>query len=341
MSRVLQLLSNDVPGGVPVLAEMVATGLRARGHAVETLALRADPGRVLRHIVTGGYDAVLSYQVAAGIVGGLLGRLAGVPARVAQITTIPSAMQPHWRLLDRWWGQWGLNGAIVANSQATAASVACYPEAYRMRLQLVPHGVEPLPQGRPAGWRDRLGIQQAAPLLVTAGRLAAQKNQALLVSALAHLPDTHLAIAGDGPLRNPLLQQAAQRGVSQRLHLVGNLDRDDLACLLAEADIFVFPSNWESFGLVAVEAGMAGLPIVATDLPVLREVLGPAAPAGTIAFHPPGDPGALAGAVRFMLADYPSPASRAAAAIRLRDAYAVERMIDDYCRLLAIAPARN
>ena len=55
--------------------------------------------------------------------------------------------------------------------------------------------------------------------------------------------------------------------------MLGALPADDIADLYAAADLFVFPSIWETFGLAAVEAGMAGLPMVVADLPVLREVL--------------------------------------------------------------------
>lgn len=332
MSRVLQLLSNNTPGGVPVLAGMVATGLAARGHKVETLVLRDGAGLVARRILTGHYDAILSYQVAAGLAGSLLGGVARVRVRATHLTAVPAAMRRQWRWLDRWCGRIGVHTAIIANSAATAAAVGSYPRRYQSRLWLIPHGVEPLPKAVTGGWAGRLAIPPLAPLLVTAGRLAEQKNHQLAIAALAALPTAHLVIAGDGPLRPALLQQAARLGVAARLHLVGNLDRLGLAGLLAEADVFVFPSRWESFGLVAVEAGMAGLPIIAADLPVLREVL---APAGTVAFHKADDAAALAAAVQTLLADYPSSAQRHATASALRRVYAVERMIEDYCRLLA------
>ncbi|MHA6730804.1 glycosyltransferase [Devosia sp. A369] len=332
MSRVLQLLTNNTPGGVPVPAAMVAEGLVARGHEVETLVLRQGPGLVARRILTGRYDGILSYQVAAGLVGALLGGVVGVRVRASHLTAIPSAMRGPWRVLDRWFGLVGLHTAIIANSAATVAAVDTYPQRYQSRLRLIPHGVAPLPKAVTGGWAGRLAIPSLAPLLVTAGRLAEQKNHQLAVAALAELPTAHLVIAGDGPLRPELLQQAGRLGVAARLHLVGHLDRSALAGLMAEADAFVFPSRWESFGLVAVEAGMAGLPVIAADLPVLREVL---APAGTVAFHPVDDASALAEAVRVLLADYPSSAQRHAAALALRQVYAVERMIDDYCRLIA------
>src|SRR6185295_20147568 len=78
---------------------------------------------------------------------------------------------------------------------------------------------------------------------------------------------------GDGPERPDYTALAAELGVSDRLHLLGDVTRADIADLLAAADLFVFPSAWETFGLAAVEAAFAGVPIVAADLPVLREVL--------------------------------------------------------------------
>ena len=62
-------------------------------------------------------------------------------------------------------------------------------------------------------------------------------------------------------------------GVDDRLHMLGALSANDIADLYAAADVFVFPSIWETFGLAAVEAGMAGMPMVVADLPVLHEVL--------------------------------------------------------------------
>ncbi len=66
---------------------------------------------------------------------------------------------------------------------------------------------------------------------------------------------------------------AVTLGVDDRLHMLGALPADDIADLYAAADLFVFPSTWETFGLAAVEAAMVGMPMVVADLPVLHEVL--------------------------------------------------------------------
>lgn len=333
--NVLQLVSRDEPGGVQVLTRMVGDGLAARGHAVDTLALRGAPLQIVRAALSGRYDAILSYQVAAGLAGSLLGWLARVPVRVTHLTALPSAMSPHWRRLDLVFGCVGIHTAIVANSAATAASVAAYPLAYRQRLRLIPHGVAPLPE-LARDWRAALAIPSTTPLLAASGRLVAQKDHASAVAALAYLPEVHLVIAGEGPLRSALERQAAILGVGDRLHLVGNLERQALASLLGAADIYLFPSIWESFGLAAAEAAMLGLPVVASDLPVLREVLGPAG--DMVQFHRVGDATALAGAVSAALKPCPTSAQRTASSAAMRKTHDVAKMIESYCKLLTVFP---
>jgi glycosyltransferase involved in cell wall biosynthesis len=155
------------------------------------------------------------------------------------------------------------------------------------------------------------------------------------IHALARLPGAHLVIAGDGPLRAMLVDLADQLRLSHRLHLIGNLDPQDLADLVSSADLYLFPSVWESFGLAGVEAAMAGVPVLASDLPVLREVLAPAADHGLARFHPPADPARLADAAAALLALKPGKDLRLASAEATGRQFAIDRMIDAYCRLIA------
>ena len=96
-----------------------------------------------------------------------------------------------------------------------------------------------------------------------------------LAAAIRLLPgrDWHLALAGQGAAREQLVDFARSLGVLDRLHLVGELPPSRIGDFLGALDAFVFPSLDETFGLAVVEAAQAGVPVVANDLDVLREVL--------------------------------------------------------------------
>jgi len=343
--RVLQLVTRDEAGGVQVLTRSVEAGLRVRGIEVTTLALsiggsmRARLGHlwtIVRLLVFGRYDAVLSYHAAAGAMAALFGWIGRIPTRAVHQTAMPHAVRPHWRLLDRWCGVLGLHTQIIANSRATELAFAGYPAGYRSRLRIIAHGVPPLPHaGNRFDWRIALFIPPAAALLVTTGRLMPQKNHAVAVAALVELPYAHLIIAGEGSERAALMAQAKTLGVATRLHLIGDRPRATIASLLSAADIYIFPSVWETFGLAVVEAGMSGVPVVAANLPVLREVLQPACARGMAQFHAPDDATALASQIRAMLEDYPSAALRHACAEAMAEQHGIAPMLDAYECLLA------
>jgi glycosyltransferase involved in cell wall biosynthesis len=340
--RVLQLVSRDDVGGVRVLTEMIGQGLERSGVTVETMALIGGTGlgrighvvRALARIATGRYDAILAYHAAASVVAGSVGAVAGVPLRVSHLTAIPSAIRPHWRVLDRVIGSLGGYTSIIANSTTTEAAFADYPQGFTSRVQLIPHGVAPLPSSTEADWRRRLGVRPEHTFLVASGRLTPQKDFATAVRALPLLPETALAIAGDGEQHGMLLDLAGTLDVADRLHLVGNLDHSTLGGFLAAGDCYLMPSVWETFGLAGVEAQMLGLPIVASDLPVLHEVL---LQTGTVRFHHPGDAESLAGAVQEFVSSAPEPSLRAATARAAIAQHGVDRMIRSYLDLLTPA----
>jgi glycosyltransferase involved in cell wall biosynthesis len=171
-------------------------------------------------------------------------------------------------------GSAGFYDANIVNSAWTAEQFAAYPPAYRRRLRRIDHGV---PQGgshlSKAAARAQFGLPPGVPLIVSTGRITRQKNQVVLLAALARLPEAHLAIAGIGAAENELRHAAEAQGLGGRLHLAGELAPEQIYPFLATGDLFAFPSLTETFGLSVVEAAIAGLPIVASDLAVLREVL--------------------------------------------------------------------
>ena len=249
--RVLQIIHQDQAGGVKTLAGMIGDGLTAHGLAVDTAILFPAPGmrakllgtlRVAGRILTGRYDAVIAYQPSASILTGIVGWLARCPRRIVHQTALPGEIKGSMRALDRIAGTLGLYTVNVVNSQATAAAYANYPVRYRRALAMIEHGVaaQTATRGR-AATLPAFGIP-AAHILLNVGRLTEQKNQGVLIRALARIPSARLVIAGDGPERPDYAALAAKFGVTDRLHMLGDMTRGDVADLLAAADLFVFPS---------------------------------------------------------------------------------------------------
>jgi glycosyltransferase involved in cell wall biosynthesis len=109
--------------------------------------------------------------------------------------------------------------------------------------------------------RAALSTPDDAPLALALGRLHANKAFDVLLDALARLPRLHLWLAGEGERRASLERQAARLGLGERLRFLGW--RDDVAALLAAADLLVCPSRHEPLGNVILEAWAAGVPVVA------------------------------------------------------------------------------
>jgi len=171
-------------------------------------------------------------------------------------------------------------------------------------------------RARAAGAPKAMLCEVAAPELVTAspaapmrslheppkvlaiGRLHPQKRLDLLVEVAARWPAgphrPRFLVAGDGPLAEPLAREAERRDAPVRF--LGA--QTDVGALLADADVVVLPSDWEARPLAAQEALAAGVPLVATDVGGVRDLVG-----GAAVLVPPGDAVALAAGLRRVLDD--------------------------------------
>jgi glycosyltransferase involved in cell wall biosynthesis len=343
--RILQILHDDERGGVQKLAGMIEQGLRSHRFAVETAYLYPRAGlpsyaklactlRMARRIWRGGFDTLVAYQSTASILVGIVGWLAGCRLRVVHQTSTPSATPRLLLALDKLAGTLGFYSANIVNSAATWAEFARYPARYRRSLILIEHGLDvPVPTASREATRRRFGLPQSQPILLNVGRLTAQKNQDVLIRALACLPQAHLVLAGAGGKDDSFHAFAVTLGVEDRLHRLGALPADDIADLYAAADLFVFPSTWETFGLAAVEAGMTGLPMVVADLPVLREVLR-ADGSEPVAFVASDDvEGWITAIGRALTQATPSLPNSSALARTLSAKYSRQRMIESYLSL--------
>ncbi|WP_312114086.1 1,4-alpha-glucan branching protein domain-containing protein [Brevibacillus reuszeri] len=115
------------------------------------------------------------------------------------------------------------------------------------------------------------------PILFFVGRLVREKGAHLLIEAVARLvhayPALQLVVAGRGPMQDELKQVAAQRGVAHHIRFLGFVDDERRNQLFLLADVAVFPSLYEPFGIVALEAMSFGTPLVVADTGGLREII--------------------------------------------------------------------
>jgi glycosyltransferase involved in cell wall biosynthesis len=337
--RVTALSLAPPPDG-PLAAELTAAGIE-----VERVA-RPRPGvdlklvvRLARWLRAERVELVHTHNRMALIYGAPAARLAG--ARVVHTKhgnnprggTRLIAGNLAGRLVD----------AFVAVSPETAAFARTRKEIDERKLVVISNGIEmsrfhPDPE---AGVRVRqeLGIDPAAWVVGTVGRIASEKNQALLVRAAAPLlgPRARLIIAGDGPLLPALTELVGALGVAGFVHLLGA--RRDVPALLNALDVFVLSSDTEGLPLVVLEAMATGLPVVSTRVGGVPTVLDDG---DTGYLVPVGDAAALRTQLAALAGD---PQAGRACGARARSAavtrFSAERMQRDYLALYARVLSRE
>jgi glycosyltransferase involved in cell wall biosynthesis len=170
------------------------------------------------------------------------------------------------------------------------------------KVEVIHYGLDDLP--RPWGVNPGDDVPSDARILLAVSRLEPQKGVDVAVRALPQVrrlhQDAHLVVLGEGPQRGELAQLA--RSLDVPVHLPGRVP--DVAAWLRRADVLVHPARWEGFGLALLEAMLASLPVVATNVSSVPEIV---ADGETGLLVPSDDPASLAAAVSQVLgnpADY-------------------------------------
>jgi len=170
---------------------------------------------------------------------------------------------------------------LITCSQFMAAEVQTFFATPPEKVDVVPNGVNSYQNGRwskadLAACRARYAADDSH-IVFAVGRLVHEKGFHLLIDAapqiLSEFPNTRFVIAGRGPEASRLADHAQRLGVSEQVCLSGYISDDERDCLYHVAACAVFPSLYEPFGIVALEAMVAGCPVVVADVGGLGEVV--------------------------------------------------------------------
>jgi glycosyltransferase involved in cell wall biosynthesis len=273
-SRAMGLPTESLDGGVRVVRapvffrrELAVANVASMMAYLPMAALR---GLSLRRF--GSFDLINThFVVPTGPVGDLLGRIYGIPNVLSvhggDLYDPSKRLSPHRiRLLRRPIGYLLRRAdALVGQSRNTLQHVQEF-YGIRRRSRLIPLGIDRPPQV-PRTSRSEFGIPDDAFVMVTVGRLVARKATVRLVEAMAaaHRPGVHLLIVGDGPDADAVRRAAADLGLSNRVHLLGQVTEVRKYQALGVADVFVSATQHEGFGLVFLEAMAYGLPVICYD----------------------------------------------------------------------------
>ncbi len=122
--------------------------------------------------------------------------------------------------------------------------------------------------------RTRLNIDENKIVIGNIARFTEEKGHMVLLEAFKSISDDKyvLVLAGSGALQNDIQLKAQEYGIQDRVHFLGNFQESDKNKILSSFDCFVFPSFAEGFGIALVEAMSVGVPVIASDIDVLKDV---------------------------------------------------------------------
>lgn len=307
--------------GGPLADRARAAGLEVV--LVPSLVSPLSPGRDLRAFVAlvrlfrrRHFDVVHTHSAKAGCLGRLAASRCGVPLIVHTYHGFPFH-DFQGRLRRR--SYIAIERALAGRTDVVLAiGTGVATEALRLRLarpaalRTIPPVVEgdsvPVTPASRAEARARLGLPADAPVVGTVGRLDFQKAPEHFIAAIAGLSD-HGAIGvwiGSGPGRADAERAVREHGLGHRFVFAG--ERDDVARLLPALDVFALSSRYEGLPCAVVEAMRAGLPVVATAVNSVPDLV---VPGESGLLVPPGRPETLAVAIQGLLND-PDTAARLA-----------------------------
>jgi len=270
-------------------------------------SLDAAAGLRLRALLTRHhYDVVHFHTARAHAMAPYASGRAGVLIVTRRMDYVPN------RLFAPWLYNRAVDGVAAISEGVAQALVSA--GVSRQRIAIIPSGVDcshfaPPEETLRQQARAALGLLPQEIAVGTIGALVARKGHRVLIDAMAVMQvneaketassSFHCFIGGDGPLQKELMQRIAERNLEGSVTLLGRVE--DAATLLNALDVFVMPSLNEGLGVAALEATATGLPVVASAVGGLAEVVDDGS---TGMLVKPGDPAILANAIRQLAVDY-------------------------------------
>jgi len=196
---------------------------------------------------------------------------------------------------------------VTGCSQAVLQSLEQFNAPTKVRSEVLHYGVDippsPTAESR-AAFRHTLGWSADTPLILHVGRLIEQKNHqgllAVFQAVVEQIPSAKLLLVGEGPLRSQIEQTIADLQLTSSVRLLGL--RSDVSTIMSFCDVFLFPSFHEGLPVVLLEAGAAGLPVVASRIPGSIEAV---QDGKTAQLHDVADGAGMAQSVIQILSDRP------------------------------------
>ncbi|MBN2056729.1 glycosyltransferase [bacterium] len=268
---------------------VVATAIHSElAHCLETAGvpvytpprhLQFDPAafvHLVRHLQAARYHIIHGRNDAGHIWGVMAGAIAGTPVLIGgEHGTV-------WSL--RGWKRFAEVNlyprftAVIANSIATKEMILSRRPCRTDRIRVIYDGIDPTPyEMLPARAvaRKRLGLPEDGPVVAAAGRMDTEKAFHVAIQSwrivTSRLPNARLVIAGAGPLLDDLRRLARELEMQDRIHFPGFLD--DITDLYGCADLVLSTSLRETLGNTLIEAGLAGLPVIAPAVDGIPEVV--------------------------------------------------------------------
>lgn len=293
----------------------------------------------LFRILRSGIKVIITYTPHSNLIGLPLAWLARVPVRIG---THHGYIEGSSRLLAWFHGRL-TNSRICSIMVAVSAQVQHYAITHEgvtpTRITVIQNGIDPLDVVSNKPWlrenlRTQLGIPEDNLLILTVGRLTQQKGHTYLLDAISRIAPRFSGVrfifAGDGSLRPNLEAKARNLGISDKVIFLGI--RDDIGDLLFSSDVFAQPSLWEGLSLALLEALMAGIPVLATQVEGVVDVVEHGKSAWLV---PPKDAESLATGLERLITDnnLRSQLSKEGQA-RAQKSYSIDTMCRAYEQLI-------